>query len=211
MNATASGQGVTLNASGEFNSRPLNGAMTMTYDGTAVSELFVPPYAYLQVPSAGPGWKRLDIAPYVPSQSVGSGSISGLNPQALLAYLRSVGSVTRVGEETIDGTQTTHYHALVDLGRLAASLPSGAAAEASGLTRLSQALGGAGMPIDAWLDAQTRVRQLTIALPIQVAGATASIALSMNLYDYAAQPPVSAPPAADVTDLAAPGSSLSGA
>ena len=55
------------------------------------------------------------------------------------------------------------------------------------------------------------MRQLTIALPIQVAGATASIALSMNVYDYAAQPPVSAPPAADVTDLAAPGSPLSGA
>ena len=54
---------------------------------------------------------------------------TGQSPADALALLRKVGSVTEVGTETIDGAQTTHYRATVDVAEALEN--AGAPAEAA--------------------------------------------------------------------------------
>src|SRR4029077_577939 len=53
-------------------------------------------------------------------------ALASQSPAQTLALLQSTGSVTKIGEETIDGASTTHYRATIDPSKL----PQGAKIEA---------------------------------------------------------------------------------
>jgi hypothetical protein len=53
------------------------------------------------------------------------------------------------------------------------------------------------LPLDVWIDAQSRIRQLTLSMQ----AAAASFTMTMTLGDYGPQAPVSAPPAGEVDVL----------
>jgi hypothetical protein len=185
MDVSAGGQSFALNADGHFNSQPLSGTMTMSVAGRQISEVVVPPYVYMQIPSLSSSWQRLKLS------ALGTSSAgSSVDIQQTIAFLRTVGTVSTVGSEVIGSVPTTHYHADIDVNRLATALPVGQSSSSSdGLAALEQALGGSGLPLDVWVDAQSRVRRLTMSMQ----AAEASFTMTMQFSDYGPQPPVSAP------------------
>jgi hypothetical protein len=186
IDASDAGQSVSLSASGEFNTQPLRGSMSFDVAGKQIDEVFVPPYVYVQVPSLGANWERVAIG--------SAPSASDIDIGHTLAFLRTVGTVDTVGQQTLDGVQTTHYHAVIDLSRLAAVLPVPAGSTAaSGVGPLSQALGGSGLPLDVWVDAQERVRELTMSTPAGAGSSSLQFSMTMKLFDYGPQPAVAAP------------------
>jgi hypothetical protein len=202
--AAVAGQNVNVAIDGALNTQPPNGSMSLTIGPESVTELLVAPYAYVQLGTAT-GWDRIDLGSAL-SRPLANGAPATPDPQEMLAFLRSVGSVTTVGSETVGGVVTTHYHALVDVASLANAVPAEAgSAVAKGLAALKQAIVPGSVPLEVWIDAQDRVRQVTITLPLRFASQTAQIALTMRLYDYGPQPVVSAPPASQVTDLSGVG------
>jgi hypothetical protein len=205
LDASGGGRDEALSASGAFNTQPLNGSISLEVAGKTVNELLVPPYAYVQIPSAGSSWERVRLA------ALGtSAPVSGVDVQQTIAFLRSVGSVSDEGSQTIEGVPTTHYHAAVDVDRLAGVIPLAQGSTGASLAELSRVLGGAGMPLDVWVDSQDRVRRLTMSLSLRAGANAARVSVSLQLYDYGAQPAVKAPPPRQVSDLGGVGQGLSG-
>ena len=94
------------------------------------------PVLYVHAPGLIPGgksWMKVDVEQAM--AALGSGGkaqgllgATGQSPADALKLLEQVGSVTTVGTETIDGAETTHYRATVDVAEALQS--AGAPAEA---------------------------------------------------------------------------------
>ena len=70
----------------------------------------------------------------------------------------------KVGTEDVNGTSTTHYHATIDLAKLAGS--AGGAADS--VRQLADAHGPRSRcRTDIWIDADRRVRRQTVAMSTQ--------------------------------------------
>ena len=154
----------------------------------------------------GKQWLKMDI-----SKIAGAPGLSSLNsdptisdPSRMLDYLRAESSsITNEGYQRIDGVQTTHYHAILDLSNVAANLPpSEQASVQQALSALEQEAGVAGVPIDVWVDAQHLVRRIGMSISLHTAnGASGSVAMTADLTDYGAQPQPTLPPDGQVQDL----------
>lgn len=159
---------------------------------------------YLQLPAqlmalnGGKAWAKVDrtLVEQLIGQQIGSPSLAAtFDPSRALELLKSVsGPVTVVGSETLpeDATPSTHYRATVDLAKVAAAAPSVSA------------------PADLWLDAEGRLRKLTLSIDLSTVhlpdGAPrgpsrATGVATLELTDYGKPVTVTAPPADQVGDL----------
>ncbi|WP_375497490.1 hypothetical protein [uncultured Jatrophihabitans sp.] len=105
------------------------------------------------------------------------------SPASLVAFTRSASSVTDLGQASTGGVTTTHYRVIVDAGSLPTSVPSSITAG-----------GKSSIPIDMYLDATGRPRQVTGTFSISGQTVTPTITLS----DYDAPVSITAPPAEQV-------------
>jgi hypothetical protein len=129
-----------------------------------------------------------------------------LDFSSLLAWLQGVsGQITTVGHERIHGTPTTHYRAQVDLSRVAATM----GADANDASGLAQTVGRT-IPMDVWIDAQGRLRQLKIALDLNTLHAPQGVTLptqargtavlTVDLWNFGVAVHPVPPPANQVSD-----------
>jgi hypothetical protein len=184
---------------------PGRGSFQMTINGTTISELVAFPDVYVNASGLGSSslastpWVKASMSPLMPSSSsLGSES----DPTQFLNYLKASGSVAVVDSEPVRGVITTRYHALIDLGRYPSVLPSSLKSVAQQETALLQKLTGlSALPVDAWIDHQSRVRRIALQMPFCTAAGTGSESITMDLYDYGRQPPVTLPDASQVTDI----------
>jgi hypothetical protein len=163
----------------------------------------------LQGAAGGKPWVRLDrstLQALAGSQLGVPGLGTALGFGSVLAWLQGVsGQITTVGPERIGGTPTTHYQAQVDPSRVAARI-GGDANDASGLARAA----GRTIPVDVWIDAQGRLRQLKVSLDLNTlhaaqagtlrtqAGGTA--VLTVDLWNFGVSVHPVPPPANQVSD-----------
>ena len=152
-----------------------------------------------QLPSlGGKPWVEINVAKAagLPGLSTIGDDPTTSDPAETLQELRAgADSVTDVGQQQVDGVQTTHYRAEINLDRLLPNLPS---AERSLLQKLIQ---GQGIPVDVWVDAHHLVRRVEMFLAISV-GNSASVqeSVTADFSDYGPQPRPTPPPADQVTD-----------
>lgn len=159
----------------------------------------VPNYARL---AGGKRWVELNM-----SHAISGAGFSSLptatDPTQFVDYLRAVSSgITKVGGATVRGVATTHYHAIVDLGkypRLVA--PSQRPSVAAGVKELEAALGGHTIPLDVWIDGQRRIRRLRTAFGECISGVHLAFSMTADLFDYGPQPRPKIPPASQTYDL----------
>jgi hypothetical protein len=79
------------------------------------------------------------------------------NPGDMLKALGSVGDSREVGHETIRGTDTTHYHAEIDVQKAVEQYGADKRFE-----QMLESTGVSTMPVDVWIDGSGRVaRQST--------------------------------------------------
>jgi hypothetical protein len=166
--------------------------------------------------AGGKPWVRVDrgtLQTLASSQLGVPGLGTTLDFSSVLAWLRGVsGQITTVGNERIYGTPTTHYRAQVDLSRVAATM----GADANDASALAQAVGPS-LPMDVWIDAQGRLRQLKVSLDLNTLHASQGVTLptqargtavlTVDLWNFGVSVHPVPPPANQVSDA----SSLIGA
>jgi hypothetical protein len=235
--------GMSISAEGESNFKTGDGSMSMDMSalakaaggilGTADDLVFeirsVDHVAYMRFPAfmaqvfdVDTPWVSVDAAKVFNDET-----LSQLNGQAdptayiqMLAYASD--DVAKVGTDDVRGELTTHYHATVDLGRLAEreknEMPLALQRRLEDHPELSgqfgalvKLLGNIDADTDVWVDGQHRLRKMTMHLDMaQFAaklGAPAGdvgdlgMDLTFERHDYGVEVHVEAPPASEVTDV----------
>lgn len=152
--------------------------------------------------AGGKPWMKFDMSRMLGAMGLGS-LPTGTDPSQFLDYLRAVSSsTTRLGTANVRGVPTTHYHARIDLARYPQLVPSAQRETAQrSVATLESALGGHVMPVDAWIDAGNRVRQIAFAFGECVANQRLRVNMTMDLYGYGPQTIPTLPKASQSYDL----------
>jgi hypothetical protein len=200
---TVDGQHILLTASGNFDeAAPISGSTTVTVQGRTFKERLLDTDIYIQSPTSSNSWYRVNYHSLLHALGPSAPLETNSDPADWLTSLQGAAQVTDLGIEKIRGVPTTHYNAVIDLAKLAKSVPAGqrvaAAADAKLLERLT---GKSSFTVDVWVDVANLVRQLEMSLPVKTAAGTVVEFLSMQMFDYGLQPQAQRPPAKDVTDL----------
>jgi hypothetical protein len=197
MKVSAEGEDVLISGDGVIDERQLRGTMSMHAAGTTIREIIDNPYVYIQVPgdSGDDGeWQRARMDVYTAAAS-GSGAATS-DPAHTLDLLRASGDVERVGTDTVRGQPSVHYRAIVKLDQIGKTGTSAARDAAQrNAAMLKRVTGSDTLPMDVYINKQGRVSRLAFDLDVCTEGATASLSLTMDMYDYGRQ---------DIGDLPAP-------
>jgi hypothetical protein len=233
--------GTTVNGKAENVPITANGVIDFAHKATDLNETmagaskdltetrYLNGMLYQRIPSeatalaGGKQWIAVDLNQVASKQ--GNSGLSQLlasapsDPSQLLMYLTAVeGQVKTVGQDTVDGAQTTHYDATIDLDKVA-TLDPGAA---SATKQLEQELGTNSLPVQLWVDQQNRLRKISldenIAHPVPgstTSGGTATtgtngqtvnigavhVAITITMSDYGTPVNIVAPPANQTDNL----------
>lgn len=173
---------VTISGQGSVDFGTGNGALTFSSpQGGDFSALFVSPELYLQLPAAdaaqlpaGKTWISINLNSVTEAKlgaSLAQLSNSSQESTQLLSYLQSVSAsgITTVGPAAIKGVATMEYKATVDLTKVA---DQKSPAEQAAIKSLEAQLNATMMPVQVWLDAQGRVRQVSNQLQVSTPSQT---------------------------------------
>jgi hypothetical protein len=133
------------------------------------------------------------------------GSLSGMDPRDIFGFLKAVsGSIEAVGSEEVRGVETSHYRATLDPAKLSELVPAGQRKALNGVDDAARQAGIDALPIDVWIDADNRIRKLSIDLDAKMPGSEESLKASfvVELYDYGKPLDLELPPADQVADAA---------
>jgi hypothetical protein len=218
IDATGAGTAVHGTMTGVFDTARHTGAFTQRESVAghtiSIAERLAGTTVYMQLPNlpalqrltGGKPWVKLDFSRALGTFGLGGLTTQSSNPAQFIDYLRAVGARTkRVGTATIDGAQTTHYHAVVDLDKYPKLFaPAQRAAAARGISTLESAIGSHTMPVDVWIDSHSMLRRMSFAFGECVQSQHLNLAMTMNLSNYGPQsvpPPPSSSQADDLTPL----------
>lgn len=171
----------------------------------------LPGIAAAALSTSGKQWVKLSLDKLagIPGLSSLESNPTTSDPSQMLQYLRSTSDVVLdEGHQKVDGFETTHYQAEVNLDDLVGKL-GGAAQQAA--AKLKQLLPSSDLPIDVWIDSAHLVRRIAMTLNLGAAtGPSVRETMTADLGDYGPQPPPTPPPADQVQDLSGLASSLGG-
>jgi outer membrane lipoprotein-sorting protein len=145
----------------------------------------------------GKSWVRLDLEKASKAAGVDVNQLmggAGQSPSDWLSLLQSQGDFAKVGDETLHGVETTHYHGTVDLRQVAEKSPVSDA-----MKRLLENGAPAEYPLDVWVDDQGYIRQYESTYD-ETRGGNAASTTTVEISDYGTQVDISAPPADEVFD-----------
>ncbi|QMU79360.1 hypothetical protein GXW83_30255 [Streptacidiphilus sp. PB12-B1b] len=206
----------TITASGSVSSKPLAMDMTMTnpqltqkLGAGSIRVLLSGDVMYMDLgPKSaaefgGKQWLKMDIASLggASGQSLSSllNANSGQDPATMVRLLTSSGDVHRVGQETVDGQQTTRYTGVVDVKSLLTTELGGQDdAELKNVLQQLSAQGVSTENVSMWVNSQS--------LPVRIqesgnssAGTTSA---TVDYSDYSSVPlKITVPPAGQTMDL----------
>jgi hypothetical protein len=204
------GKSTTVDGTGSISERGAQGSFEMSIAGTTIAEIIDKPYIYVKIPSVGrrsethgKPWARANLSVF--TESFGTSSLGGASadPTQTLGFLKSAGTVTRVGSETVRGAPATRYHAVIDLDRYAsATAPKQRAAAKRYAEAFKRVSGTSSLPIDVWIDGRSHVARMAFALSLcSPEGGHLQESLNYELYGYGPQAVPAPPPASQVTDI----------
>ena len=133
------------------------------------------------------------------------GSFAGTDPRDVFGFLKAVsGLIETVGSEEIRGIETSHYRATLDTAKLEQLVPQHQRQSLGGLDQAAKQAGLSELPLDIWIDAEQRVRKLSVDVDAKQPGSDASVKASLvvELYDYGKPLELELPPADQVVDAA---------
>jgi hypothetical protein len=227
LHETVPGEGaITATGTGRFTPARHLGEMSMQMSLPAASGMsalqmqivLTGETIYLKLPASisgripgGKPWLSINLAqagkaagvPGLGSLMNSSSSLS--DPGQYLDFLRatSVGSVKDLGQATVNGLQTTHYHAEVDVAKLPQAVPAQDRQAIEQLVSVLEKMGDTTQfPIDVWVDSSHLVRRVQTAFSEPAgSGQSVSIALTENFLSYGAQPAPTIPSPGQTADL----------
>jgi hypothetical protein len=197
---TAAGQAVTLKGAGDFDNSARIGTFHMDVNAagltTTIDELVSEFRVYVKSPlltgslPAGKTWILLDLRRALAARGIDTSTLAAQDPTKALEQLQRLGTVTKVGTETIDGTSTTHYVGHID----PAKVPQG-----KKLQELANATYG---PIDVWVGNDDLVRRLKLSFSVASKGQTSkqNVTVTSTFSDFGKVVKANLPPAAKTFD-----------
>jgi hypothetical protein len=224
IDETISGQNVKADASGSFTPKSGQGSMTMnmTMPSSAGGQsvqlqmvmsqgtlyVHLPSTLASKLPSSKP-WismnlRQLSKMAHVPAFSMSGYSSSLYNPGQYLGFLHAASgnSVKNLGQQTVEGVQTTHYRADVSLSKVPDAVPPDERQAAQQFVAAIQKQSSvAAMPVDVWIDQSDLVRRLKLTINGTVQGHQMSMLITEDLSDYGPQPAPKVPSPGETTNL----------
>lgn len=136
----------------------------------------------------------------------------GTDPSRMVDWLRSVsGEVTTVGTEKLDGVDTTHYRATVDLSKYPDLVPADQReAVQKAVDQLTKAAHISSFPVHVWVDEGGLVRQMRAVLTEAIQGQTVNVVTTERFYDFGAPVDIQLPAESQVTDISTLAGSVGG-
>jgi hypothetical protein len=219
---------ITATGTGAFQLKPRHeGSMVMRLSipsaassglGTLqMQAVYVPGTIYMKLPPqlarripGGKPWLLINLnqlgkAAGIPGLGSLANSSSSLNnPAQYVDYLRATtdGTVRNLGQATINGVNTTHYHAVIDLNKLPNVVPASSRASVRQLVAALKKRGTkTQLPIDAWIDSAQRIRRVVITYTVPINGQQASLTTQVDFVQYGPQPAPTIPPASQTQNL----------
>jgi hypothetical protein len=222
--ATASGTAtkqVSVSGTGSVDFANHNGSLTLSSPTTGTFTVrLISPLLYLQLPASeraqlppGKSWVEINLNTVSEAklgQSFSQLTSSSQESTQTLSYLQGVSKsgITAIGHDTIRGVATTEYKATVDLTKVANQKSP---TEQAAIKNLEAELHTSMMPVQVWLDAQGRVRQITEQVqasttPSSTPGSTIpatteNVSTTVDYYDFGVPVNVAAPPSSQVDDI----------
>lgn len=198
--AVSQGEGelaMMVHASGK--TIPLTEIYTTT-GGDAILYLRSPAFA-TQLP-AGKTWAKINLTKAEKAQGFNPNTLQpgSQNPSDTLQMLKDATSVQKIGTQQIDGVQTTHYHATVDLAKLASSDPQAA----RGLRQFESQTSTKTLPVDVRIDGDNHVRRMHLQITARGSGAgSLHMSVTINLSSFGSPVSITPPPASKTANLTA--------
>jgi hypothetical protein len=136
----------------------------------------------------------------------------GTDPSRMVDWLRSVsGEVTTVGTEKLDGIDTTHYRATVDLSKYPDLVPADQReAVQKAVDQLTKAAHINSFPVHVWVDEGGLVRQVRAVLTEAIQGQTVNVVTTERFYDFGTPVDIQLPAESEVTDISTLAGSVGG-
>ena len=155
-----------------------------------------PPAGQGSLPS-GKTWGKVDLGDAAKAGGFDLGPLTRgqLDPTKLVDVLEKAGDSTKVGTETVDGAETTHYRVTVDATK-ALEGQHRSKQEQEQAKQALQLLGGSSVPVDVWVGDDGLLRRVGVEL----GGKDSLFAVGMRLdfSDYGSDTSVELPPADQV-------------
>jgi hypothetical protein len=155
-------------------------------------------------------WVRLDMGRVERAHGIDLNALQGTgsgDPAQMLSTLEGESdSIAILGHALVRGVRTTHYHAVIDLSKVARTAsPSLQAAARRSEARLAAMLGKHRMPMDVWIGTDGRVRRVAyrMSVPVPGTGSATTTVVRMDMYAFGVPVGVTTPPAAVMTDITA--------
>lgn len=196
---SVAGQTLTMNGSGDFQTSPRLGSMHLSINAAGrqieMDEVMQGSTVYMRSPifsaqlPTGKSWVSLDLETVGRKVGIDFNKFTQQDPSDMLAALKKAGSVQKIGTESIDGIDTTHYHAIVDLSKARYS------------SQLMKVTNRKSIPADVWIDGQDQLRRLKESYTFTSAGQTVSTSLQLDLSNYGEHVNVQVPSANDTVHL----------
>jgi len=200
---------VSITGSGGFDYAKRRGELRLVLPKDAIGaeehkpliELLTPGALYMKDRGEGVPdgkWVRVDTTRLPDGNLVTGGATE---PLAAAELLRGAQDVTLVGQETLDGTPVRHYRGTADIARAARAVDPAARGP---LEAAARGFTVTGVPFDAWLDGQGRLRRLTQRFTFSSAGTGKGAGqdvtvVSTTTFDgFGVAVPVTMPRAADI-------------
>jgi hypothetical protein len=196
---TVAGQSFLVSGNGDFDNTNRGGVLHLDFSAGAIAgtidEVLSGTTIYLKSPllaaslPQGKTWFKLDLRKALASRGIDLSTLGAQHPAETLAQLQAVENVKTVGDETVDGTATTHYRARVDLSKL----PQGRKLKALAKARYG--------PYDVWVGKDDGyVHRIRLSFSTGSATARQVVALTLSFSDFGKKVTVTMPPAAQVVD-----------
>jgi hypothetical protein len=178
-------------------------------NGQAVMYLNLPVLA--RVMPGGKPWIKVDLSAVGKQAGIDLSQLAqlGTDPSRMVDWLRAAsGDVTTVGKEQLDGVETTHYRATVDLSRYPDLVPADQReAVRKALAQLTKQAHISAFPVHVWVDRDGLVRQVRVVVTETIQGRTMNVMTTERFYDFGAPVDIRIPSSDQVTDI----SSMAGA
>ena len=178
-------------------------------NGRAVIYLNLPVLA--KVMPGGKPWIKLDLNAVGKQAGIDLSQFTqlGTDPSQMVGWLRTVsGDVTTVGAEQLDGVETTHYRATVDLSKYPDLVPAAQRETVrKAIDQLTKSAHLSSFPVHVWVDKDGLVRQIRAVLTESIQGQTMNVVTTERFYDFGAPVDIQIPSDDQVTDI----SSMAGA
>ena len=210
---SAAGQEIPLNGEGAFDLKGKRGHVTLTTSvpgqgDIEIEEIIDGLVLYMRSDALTKGlpdgkkWLKIDLNEAGKKAGVDLAQLQQLSggssdPTQFLTYLSKAGDVKKVGTEDVNGTSTTHYHATIDLDKLAGS----AGSAANSVRQLKKLSGLEKLPTDIWIDGDQHVHRQTVAISVQQPVAT-KFNLTIDYKRFGVPVDTKAPPADETADFA---------